>query len=93
MIRIPTTDNSTRTLTDSELAAKSDIELISDKKISDLLSGQKNLLVFPLDLKQHGDEIGDDQILSFCGRRLRRAFSRSTAALSTTTPTFAGPLM
>lgn len=65
MIRIPTTDNSTRTLTDSELAAKSDIELISDKKISDLLSGQKNLLVFPLDLKQHGDEIGDDQILSF----------------------------
>lgn len=65
MIRIPTTDNSTRTLTDSELAAKSDIELISDKKISDLLSGQKNLLVFPPDLKQHGDEIGDDQILSF----------------------------
>ena len=65
MIRIPTTDNSTRPLTDSELAAKSDIELISDKKISDLLSGQKNLLVFPLDLKQHGDETGDDQILSF----------------------------
>ncbi len=65
MIRIPTTDNSTRTLTDSELAAKSDIELISDKKISDLLSRQKNLLVFPPDLKQHGDEIGDDQILSF----------------------------
>lgn len=65
MIRIPTTDNSTRPLTDSELAAKSDIELISDKKICDLLSGQKNLLVFPLDLKQHGDEIGDDQILSF----------------------------
>lgn len=65
MIRIPTTDNSTRPLTDSELAAKSDIELISDKKISDLLSGQKNLLVFPPDLKQHGDEIGDDQIMSF----------------------------
>ncbi len=64
MIRIPITDNSTRTLTDSELPAKVDIKRIADIKIANLkLDDNPNLLVFPQALGYHGDNIGEGVII------------------------------
>ncbi len=52
--------------TDAELEdVKDAIGIIANKTIETQRKNNPNLLVFPLDLKQHGDEIGDDQILSF----------------------------
>ncbi|MBP5365593.1 MAG: hypothetical protein J6Y82_06690 [Bacteroidales bacterium] len=52
--------------TDAELEdVKDAIGIIANKTIETQRKNNPNLLVFPPDLKQHGDEIGDDQILSF----------------------------
>ena len=71
MIRIPITDNSTRTLTDSELPAKSDIERIADIEIANLqLDDNPNLLVFPQSLGYHGDDIGKGVIISLSDNKI-----------------------
>ena len=65
MIQIPITDNSTQSLTDSELLAKADIERIADIEIANLkFDDNPNLLVFPRDFNQYGDKISEGYILS-----------------------------
>lgn len=71
MIRIPITDNSTRTLTDSELPAQSDIERIADIEIANLkLDDNPNLLVFPQSLGYHGDDIGEGVIIELSDNKI-----------------------
>lgn len=71
MIRIPITDNSTHTLTDRELLAKSDIEQIADIEIANLkLDDNPNLLVFPQALGYYGDDIGKGVIISWADNKI-----------------------
>ena len=43
---------------------KLDLEDIANEKISDNVNDNPNLLIFPRDLHQHGDEIGESHIIS-----------------------------
>ena len=63
--------NKEQSFSEKDLSAvKKNIEQISNKKIQDLVSENKKLLVFPLNLNQHGDKIGEDHILSLYGDKI-----------------------
>jgi len=66
MTLVTINDNSSRKLSVEEIAtAKADLERISNVRINDLrLDDCPNLLIFPRDLHQYGDEISESQILS-----------------------------
>lgn len=67
----PITDNQNWTkLPNADTKDLENLKLISNVKISDLSNSNHNLLVFPRDFNQYGDNINESCILSLSGEEI-----------------------